>query len=273
MTKRLILGCAAVLLASVVGMRLTAAEKSPVADAVERGDKTNLQSLLAGKADVNATQLDGTTALHWAIYRNDVAVVDQLLKAGAKVSIANRQGITPLYMASLYGNSAIVSRLLKAGADAKALGPNSETMLMLAARNGNPEIIKMFVAAGADVNAREPIRGTTALMWAAEQRHPEAVKALTTLQSWDKQGYVNPATKNDGDFAQGKSAISWVGHWAYNDYRKALGDDLVLIPMPRFGAGMIRSWDLQIISIRAASCSRTATRRSARSTGHWGNRN
>jgi multiple sugar transport system substrate-binding protein len=65
---------------------------------------------------------------------------------------------------------------------------------------------------------------------------PEAVKAMSTLQGWVKQGYVNPATKNDGDFAQGKSALSWVGHWVYNDYRKALGDDLVLIPMPRFGA-------------------------------------
>lgn len=78
---------------------------------------------------------------------------------------------------------------------------------------------------------------------------PEAVKALTTLQSWVKQGYVNPATKNDGDFAQGKSAISWVGHWAYNDYRKALGDDLVLIPMPRFGARAVTgagSWNFGI---------------------------
>ena len=36
----------------------------------------------------------------------------------------------------------------------------------------------MLVEAGADVNAKEPLRGTTALMWAAEQKHPEAVKAL-----------------------------------------------------------------------------------------------
>jgi ankyrin repeat protein len=49
---------------------------------------------------------------------------------------------------------------------------------MLAARNGNPAVIKLLLAAGADVNAREPLRGTTALMWASEQRHPEAVKAL-----------------------------------------------------------------------------------------------
>jgi ankyrin repeat protein len=178
MRKRLIVNCAAVLLVSAVGMVVTAAEKSPVADAVERGDKAGLQTLLTRKTDVNATQLDGTSALHWAVYRNDVAVVDQLLKAGAKVSIANRQGITPLYMASLYGNPDIVSRLLKAGADGKALGPNGETMLMLAARNGSAPVIKLLLAAGAQVNVKEPIRGTTALMWAAEQSHPEAVKAL-----------------------------------------------------------------------------------------------
>jgi ankyrin repeat protein len=51
-------------------------------------------------------------------------------------------------------------------------------MLMLAARNGNPEAIQRLLASGAEVNLREPIRGTTALMWAVEQRHPAAVKAL-----------------------------------------------------------------------------------------------
>ena len=48
---------------------------------------------------------------------------------------------------------------------------------MLAARNGNPQAVKLLVEGGADVNARERLRGTTALMWAASQRHPEAVKA------------------------------------------------------------------------------------------------
>ena len=65
---------------------------------------------------------------------------------------------------------------------------------------------------------------------------PQSVKALQTVQGWIKQGYVNPASKNDGDFVQGKSALSWVGHWVYKDYQKALGNDLVLIPMPKFGA-------------------------------------
>jgi ankyrin repeat protein len=51
-------------------------------------------------------------------------------------------------------------------------------MVMFAARNGNPQVIKLLVEAGAEVNAREPLRGTTALMWAVEQRNAAAVEAL-----------------------------------------------------------------------------------------------
>jgi multiple sugar transport system substrate-binding protein len=47
--------------------------------------------------------------------------------------------------------------------------------------------------------------------------------------------YANVGTKSDTDFVEGKSAISLVGHWVYPDYSKALGKDLALIPMPKFG--------------------------------------
>lgn len=63
-----------------------------------------------------------------------------------------------------------------------------------------------------------------------------AVKAMSALQRWVKSGYVNAASKDDGDFIKGKTALSYVGHWTYKDYKKALGDDLVLIPMPAFGS-------------------------------------
>lgn len=78
---------------------------------------------------------------------------------------------------------------------------------------------------------------------------PEAIKALTTLQGWVKAGYVNAASRDDGDFAKGNAALSYVGHWTYGGYKKALGNDLVLIPMPKFGKKAVTgagSWNFGI---------------------------
>ena len=177
MPNRIIVICIAVMLSCIAGIVLGAGP-SEVAGAAERGDLAAVKSLIAKKADVNATQPDGSTALHWAVYRNDVVMLDALLQAGAKAKVTNRNGISPLYMASLYGNPVVITRLLKQGADATEKGPNGETMLMLAARNGSPDAVKALLVPGADVNAKEPLRGTTALMWAVEQKHPAAVKAL-----------------------------------------------------------------------------------------------
>ena len=171
-------GIAPVLLLAFVVVPAIAAGRSEVADAAMNGDRQAVTRLLRQKADVNAPQVDGATALHWAVYRDDLELAGTLIAAKANIAAANRVGMTPLAMAALYGNPAMIDRLLKAGADARVVTPNGETMLMLAARNGNPQAVKLLVEAGADVNARERLRGTTALMWAASQRHPEAVKVL-----------------------------------------------------------------------------------------------
>jgi len=182
---------AAVLALACAVAPAAAATKSPLADAAMNGDTAAVQRLLALKADVNAPQVDGGTALHWAVYRDDLALTDLLLRANANVKAANRVGVTPLAMAALFGNPAMIDRLLKGGADAKELGPNGETTVMFAARNGNPQAVKLLLEAGADVNARERLRGTTALMWAAEQRHAAAVKVLLASGA-------DPAVKSAG---------------------------------------------------------------------------
>jgi len=130
------------------------------------------------KADVNAPQADGATALHWAVYRDDLATVDLLLKAGANPKAANQYGATPLSLAAESGKSAIVQRLVEAGADPNERLANKETVLMMAARTGDVATMQLLLDRGADVNAKEALRGTTALMWAASQKHPAAVKLL-----------------------------------------------------------------------------------------------
>jgi uncharacterized protein len=174
-------GLLAALLLSTSSVITGAGPGSPVADAVMNGDRAELRRLLLKNVDVNVPQVDGATALHWAVYRDDVDVADLLIRAGANVRAANREGTTPLFMAALYGDPAMIERLLKAGADPKERGPNGETPVMFAARNGSPAAIKVLVAAGADVNVKESLRATTALMWAADQGHADAVKTLVEL--------------------------------------------------------------------------------------------
>ena len=171
------------------------APASPVADAAMRGDRTAVESLLKQKADVNAPQADGATAIQWAAYRNDLELADALIKAGANVKTANHDGATPLSLAAENGSAAMIERLLEGGADPNERRPNGETALMMASRNGNVAAIKVLLDHQAAVNAKEELRGTTALMWAAEQSHPDAVKVLIEHGA-DKGAASNPDTRN-----------------------------------------------------------------------------
>jgi ankyrin repeat protein len=184
--------CGAALVFSFVAW---GAAGSPIADAAMKGDRTAVRALIAQKADVNAPQLDGATALQWAAYNNDLEMADILIAAGANVKAANREGATSMYLASLEGSAPMMEKLLQAGADANAPGPQGETPLMLASRSGNLDAIGVLLDHKADVNAKEKLRGTTALLWASEQGHAKAMKLLIGHGA-DFGAASNPDTRN-----------------------------------------------------------------------------
>ena len=134
--------------------------------------------LLAHGPDVNATQGDGATALHWAVHWNDLKTVELLIGAGADVDAANDYGVTPLWLACANASGAMVERLLAAGADARATLTSGETALMACARTGGVDAVEALLNRGVEVNAREASESQTALMWAAAQRHPGVVRLL-----------------------------------------------------------------------------------------------
>ena len=151
----------------------------PLADAAEKSDRAAIRALLKQRADVNATQADGMTALHWAAHHDDREVAELLVRAGANVKAANRYGVTPLSLACTNGNAAIVELLLKAGADPNAALPGGETPLMTAARTGRARRgARRCSSHGATVDAKDDGRGQTALMWAAAEGHAAVVQAL-----------------------------------------------------------------------------------------------
>ncbi len=148
-----------------------------VVDAAKHGDKDAVRSLLQKKADVNAAEPDGSTALHYAAYNNDLECADLLLRAGANANAANDLGATPLWSASQNGSVAMVRRLLEAGASPNAALVAGETPVMVAARSGYAEVTELLLAKGGNPNAHGT-RGQTALMWAISQKHPDVVKVL-----------------------------------------------------------------------------------------------
>jgi ankyrin repeat protein len=147
-------------------------------EAVKKADKAALLALLSQHADVNAPEVDGTTALHWAVQRDDLDTAALLIRAGANVKAVNRYGMTALTLACVNGSAAGIEMLLNAGADPNTTLPEGETALMTAARTGARDAVTALLSRGADVNAKENWKGQTALMWAVAERHLAATRAL-----------------------------------------------------------------------------------------------
>src|SRR5260370_33936479 len=124
-----------------------------VPEAAQQGDGPAVRSLLQEKADVNAAQGDGMTALHWATFKDDLETAQLLLQAGANPKVTTRIGaITPLIMASKNGDAALIAALIKAGARRHAATTGGTTPLMAAAVSGNVESAKALLDRVANLN-------------------------------------------------------------------------------------------------------------------------
>ena len=160
--------------------RLRRTRRRPLADLIQNGDRAAaLAAHRRDGADVNAAQGDGTTPLHWAVYKVDRELVAELLERGAKADVTNKYGSSPLARSREARRTCeLVELLLDAGANVEAPNGDGQTALMLAARVGSLDIAKLLVERGADVNAREAWRDQTALMWAVDGNFPELTQFL-----------------------------------------------------------------------------------------------
>jgi len=149
-----------------------------LASLIQSGDRAAALAQIAAGADVNAAQGDGTTPLHWAVYKVDWELVATLLARGAIPNVTNRYGSSPLAEAVKIADAGLVKVLLDAGADVESPNADGQTALMLASRAGTLEVAKELVAHGANVNAKESWRGQTALMWAADGNQAEIAQLL-----------------------------------------------------------------------------------------------
>lgn len=189
----------------LVAVGVFAQSDADILNLAAAGNTAEAGALIAGAQNVNISQTDGTTLLHWAVYYDDAALVDALLARGADVTSRNDYGATPLSQAAIIGNPRVLSLLLAAGADTDEKGADDQTPLMIIARTDNVAAADVLLQAGADVNAVEQWRGQTALMWAAAQKQPAMVELLlahgadpdaqSLPNNWERQVTAEPRMK------------------------------------------------------------------------------
>jgi len=155
-----------------------AAADDSLAGLIQAGHHDAALKRIASGADVNAAQGDGTTPLHWAVYKIDADLARALLERGAKPDVINNYGSSPLAEAVKVANARLVEMLLDAGSNVEVPNHEGQTALMLAARAGSLDVAALLVRHGANVNAREKWRGQTALMWAVDARSAEMTRFL-----------------------------------------------------------------------------------------------
>lgn len=153
---------------------------SEVLDALYRGDRETVDSLLAGEPELTIFEAaavgddarvhelllleagfvdlwspDGFTALHLAAFFGHPEVAAELLRRGADVSAVARNplGVQALHSAAAGGHTDVARILLENGADPNARQEGGYTPIHAAAQSGNDELYELLVAHGADQEA------------------------------------------------------------------------------------------------------------------------
>src|SRR5258708_2564054 len=116
-----------------------AAGAASFVEAAMNGNRDAVRALLKDGVDVNTTQADGMTALHWAAQKGDVELAKVLLYASANLKATTRiGGYHALLIASKNGDAAMIDTLTQAGAAPQPPTMNGTTPPMLAPAAGEP---------------------------------------------------------------------------------------------------------------------------------------
>jgi ankyrin repeat protein len=149
--------------------------------------------------------------LHQAVTKGDKAKVETLLRQGAKIDARDSRGRTPLFIAAENGDVETVKELLDHGANPNkgALLKHGNTPLHVAAQNGFDKVIELLLAKYTNADLRNTA-DQTPLMLATWSRHPQTVTLLikkgASPSAYDRYGWTSlhtpwKAKPADADYA------------------------------------------------------------------------
>ncbi|KAK2911763.1 hypothetical protein QQF64_027604 [Cirrhinus molitorella] len=113
-------------------------------DAAKRNDVEGMK-LLGRGVNVNAKNVNGRTALHYAVAFRNVEAVDVLLRRRAKLDLQDKHGLTAVHLAAWFGSLQILKLLVQAGADQRIENTEGLNMMHCAAMNNHTDIVAYIV--------------------------------------------------------------------------------------------------------------------------------
>ncbi len=190
--KSLIRACP-IILAVVLAAITAPATQVSIFEAAESGDLETVTRLL--KADpklVEATNVEGDTALHFAAgcRRGEQAalpLIRLLLERGASVEARNASGQTPILYSAYAGFRQAVELFLDKGASFQYQDRNGRTPLHYAAREGKASVVEVLIGQGADTSLKDN-QGRTPLEYAALQNRTAVLEVFLRLARYDAKG-------------------------------------------------------------------------------------
>ena len=107
-------------------------------------NKEFLDRLVQNNVEINGSDFDGDTPLHFAVMNNNIEAVEYLLENGANTNVKNKDGITPLHIAVKEKNYDITGRLLSAGADRNTKDIDGISALDIVKASNDVDLFKLF---------------------------------------------------------------------------------------------------------------------------------
>lgn len=148
-------------------------------DAVRRGHKSAVETLIAKGAAIDSVDDSGRTALTLAVYSGNEDMVEMLVEKGAGLDVVDDAGRTPLVWAIRTGNDTLVRTLVEKGAAINSANMFGKTVLMEAVESGKDTITRILTERHDLALDAADMSGKTALMLAAETGKDTMARILT----------------------------------------------------------------------------------------------
>jgi ankyrin repeat protein len=190
-------------------------------DAVKEGNLNKVIEILENDpGQLNRTDSNGRTPLHYACLfgKNDVAQL--LIKKGADIDPRDENQTTPLHIVAATGNLELVKILLDNGSKSINKGASwGSTPLHLACERGHPEVVSYLIDRGGDIESRNEFKRTPLIVTARQRGNLEIIKILV-----DKGADINARDKyND-------TALTMAAGRGYKDVVNFLVEKKSVIP-------------------------------------------